>query len=119
MGDNRKRIQDSLLLINHGDSAAMLKAWNGFRHQQLEEVRPAVKDVVDHIEYIIKLVGDDYVGLGADYDGVGSVPAGLEDVSKYPAITEELLKRGYSKKTVRKVLGKNVLRVMKANIKRN
>jgi membrane dipeptidase len=55
------------------------------------------------------------VGLGSDYDGIDSTPLGMEDVTRYPLITEELLRRGYSKKSVRKILGGNVLRVMKAN----
>lgn len=93
----------------------MMDIWSNYREKALEEVRPGVKEVVDHIEYIIKLVGDDYVGLGADYDGVTSVPRGLEDVSRYAEVTEELMRRGYSRRTVKKVLGKNVLRVMKAN----
>ncbi len=70
--------------------------------------------VVDHVEHVIKLVGDDYVGLGADWDGVPEMPAGLEDVSKVPSITEELVRRGYSEKTIKKVMGGNLLRVMAA-----
>lgn len=116
-GDGRKRIQDSLLNVVAGDSARMLKDWSAYREKALEEVRPGVKDVVDHIEYIVKLVGDDYVGLGADYDGVSSVPKGLEDVSRYPEITEELMRRGFSRRSVKKILGKNVIRVMKANMR--
>ncbi len=60
-------------------------------------------------------MGDDYVGIGSDYDRVSSLPVGMEDVNTYPKITEELLRRGYSKKSVKKILGGNVLRVMKAN----
>ena len=71
--------------------------------------------MVDHIDYIAKLVGVDYIGLGADYDGVGSLPRGLEDVSCYPAITNELKARGYSNRSIKKILGGNVLRVFKAN----
>ena len=71
--------------------------------------------LVDHIDYIVKLVGDDYVGLGSDFDGVSSLPQGMDDVTTYPKITEELLRRGYSKKSIKKILGGNVLRVMKAN----
>jgi membrane dipeptidase len=116
-GGERKQVQDSLLKANAGDSTAMRKAWALYRDKELEMLRPTVKDVADHIDYIVKLVGDDYVGLGADYDGVSSVPKGLEDVSRYPEITEELMRRGYSRKSVKKILGKNVLRVMKANFK--
>lgn len=69
--------------------------------------------VVDHVEHVIKLVGEDYVGLGADWDGVPEMPAGLEDVSKVKSITEELVRRGYRERTIKKVLGGNLLRVMR------
>jgi membrane dipeptidase len=69
--------------------------------------------VVDHIVHVIELVGDDHVGLGADWDGVPSLPEGLEDVSRLGFVTAELLKRGYGEDTIRKVLGGNVLRVMR------
>jgi membrane dipeptidase len=63
------------------------------------------------------LIGDDYVGIGSDFDGVSSLPVGLDDVTTYPKITEELIKRGYSNKSIRKILGGNVMRVMKANFR--
>jgi membrane dipeptidase len=66
--------------------------------------------VVDHIEHVIKLAGPDAVGLGTDFDGIPDPPTGLEDVSKLPRITEELLRRGHSEADVRKVLGENFLR---------
>jgi membrane dipeptidase len=72
-----------------------------------------VKDVVNHIDYIVKLVGIDYVGLGSDFDGILTTPKGLEDVSKFPAVTKELLNRGYSEKDIKKILGGNILRVFK------
>lgn len=65
--------------------------------------------VVDHIEHVIKVAGPDAVGLGTDFDGIDDPPEGLEDVSKLPKITEELLRRGYSEDVVRKVLGENFL----------
>lgn len=98
-----------------GDPRQALQQWNTYTQKELESVRPAISDVVDHIDYIVKLVGDDYVGIGSDYDGIGSVPIGLEDVSAYPNITIELLKRGYTKRSVRKILGGNVLRVIRAS----
>jgi membrane dipeptidase len=70
--------------------------------------------VVDHIEHVIALVGADYVGLGADWDGVPVLPVGLEDCSKLEILTRELLWRGHSEATVKKVLGGNILRVMQA-----
>ena len=82
---------------------------------ELQKSMPGVSAVADHIDYIVKMVGDDYVGIGADYDGIGYVPQGLEDVTKYPNLTAELKRRGYSNTSIRKILGGNVLRVLKAN----
>jgi membrane dipeptidase len=74
-----------------------------------------VSDLVDHIDHVVKLVGVDYVGLGSDFEGVGdnSLPSGLENVSKYPNIIYELLKRGYSEEDIKKIAGGNLLRVWK------
>lgn len=71
-------------------------------------------DVVDHIEHIAEVAGVDAVGLGSDFDGMSMTPRGLEDVSCYPSITEELLRRGWSEPDIRKVLGENSLRVLEA-----
>jgi membrane dipeptidase len=76
--------------------------------------RATVGDTADHVDHIRKVAGIDHVGLGGDYDGITSVPQGLEDVSTYPVLTAELLRRGYSDDDVKKVLGLNILRVMKA-----
>ncbi|MDH4069969.1 MAG: dipeptidase [Ignavibacteria bacterium] len=71
-----------------------------------------IGDVIAHIEHVIRLVGVDHVGLGSDFDGVGdSLPTGLKDVSMYPNIIYELLKRGYSEGDIRKICGGNLLRV--------
>ena len=72
-----------------------------------------VADAADHIEHIKKVAGIDHIGLGGDFDGITSVPLGLEDVSKYPALTAELLRRGYKDEEVKKILGLNILRVMR------
>jgi len=69
--------------------------------------------VVEHIDHIAKVAGIDHVGIGSDFDGVGTLPRGLEDVSKYPVITELLLRKGYSEQDIQKVLYKNILRVLK------
>jgi len=71
--------------------------------------------VVDHIEHIAKVAGADHVCLGSDFDGIPTGPAGLDDVSKMPFVTRELLKRGFSPGDVKKILGENVLRVLEAN----
>jgi membrane dipeptidase len=69
--------------------------------------------VADHIDHIRKVAGIDHIGLGSDFDGIDSTPVGLENVSTYPALTAELLRRGYSDGDVRKILGLNALRVMR------
>jgi membrane dipeptidase len=73
----------------------------------------SVHTAVDHIEHILKVAGPDHVGLGSDYDGISRTPKQLEDVSCFPNITQELLNRGHSAETVRKVLGENLLRVLR------
>jgi membrane dipeptidase len=72
-----------------------------------------IHDVVDHIDHIAKVAGVDHVGLGSDFDGITTVPAQLEDVSAYPRITQVLLDRGYQPDDIRKILGGNMLRVMR------
>ena len=69
--------------------------------------------IVEHIAYVVKLVGPDHVGLGSDFDGA-IMPEGMDDCSYLPRITEALLRRGYSDADVRKILGGNMLRVMAA-----
>jgi len=71
----------------------------------------------DHMEHIIQLAGIDHVGLGGDFDGFGLGPKKLTDVSKYPLITKELVRRGYSKEDIFKILGGNFIRVFKENLK--
>jgi len=77
--------------------------------------RATVATVADHIEHVIALVGVDHVGLGSDFDGVGdSLPEGLEDVSAYPNLIQELLARGHDRAEIEKIAGLNVLRVWQA-----
>jgi membrane dipeptidase len=72
-----------------------------------------VQGVVDHIDHIVGLVGPDHVGLGSDFDGIPYTPTGLEDVTRMPNITAELVKRGYSEEDTKKILGGNHLRLIK------
>ena len=96
-----------------------------FRHDHRRknvEVRRALADaklpvvplskLVDHIDHIVKVAGIDHVGFGSDFDGITRSPQGIEDVSGFPHLTEELLRRGYSDGDLRKVLGENFLRVL-------
>ncbi|KAF3934086.1 hypothetical protein ABW19_dt0207117 [Dactylella cylindrospora] len=73
-----------------------------------------IKDVVDHTVYIGEKIGWDHVGFGSDFDGIETVPVGMEDITRYPALIKELLRRGISDENVKKATGKNVLRVWKA-----
>jgi membrane dipeptidase len=68
--------------------------------------------VVDHFDHVIKLAGVDHVGIGSDFDGVGdSLPVGLKDVSQYPNLVAEFLRRGYSESDIARILGGNLMRV--------
>lgn len=82
---------------------------------EAETMRPPLSMLIDHIDYIVKLVGVDYVGLGSDFDGINLTPQQLDDVTTYPLITKALVEKGYSKKDINKILGGNLLRVLKAN----
>ena len=75
--------------------------------------RAVLADAADHIDHIRKVAGIDHIGLGGDFDGIDSVVQGLEDVSTYPALTAELLRRGYKDDEIKKIIGLNVLRVMR------
>jgi membrane dipeptidase len=76
---------------------------------------PDVSKVADHIDHVVAIAGIEYVGLGSDYDGVGdSLPTGLKDVSMYPNLIAELLKRGYKKSDIEKICSGNIFRVWKA-----
>lgn len=98
--------------VRHGDDDAAvdraLKAWSAGHPIP----RGTVAHVVDHIDHIARVAGIDHVGLGSDFDGIPATPDGLEDVSRFPAITEELVRRGYRQREIVKVLGANVLRVL-------
>ena len=87
------------------------KAWRDIQERLLDIWRPGVKDVVDHIDYAVKLAGIDHVGLGSDFDGIPVGPEGLEDVSKIGAVAVEMRRRGYSEEDIEKVSGKNLLGV--------
>lgn len=74
---------------------------------------PSFERIADHIDHAVKVAGVDHVGLGSDFDGVVSTPRGLEDASKIPNLVRELARRGYSEEDLLKILGRNMLRVMR------
>jgi membrane dipeptidase len=81
-----------------------------------EHPRPVttLAQVADHILHIAQIAGVDHVGLGSDFDGIPDAPVGLEGVDRYPALLEELMRRGWSNQDIAKVAGENMLRVMAA-----
>jgi membrane dipeptidase len=85
--------------------------------ERYDEEHPAppssVADVADHADHVRDLIGIDHVGVGSDFDGSPAMPEGLEDVSRYPALFEELAARGYADEDLKKVAGRNVLRVLR------
>lgn len=109
--------RDSLLKINPEPYFADSKLFEKYA-DEVRELRPPLSALLDHLDYIVKLTGVDHVGLGSDFDGINSAPQQLDDVTNYPLITDELFKRGYSKKQIRKILGGNFLRVFAANSKK-
>jgi len=91
-------------------AAAALRAW------EAQHPRPAatLAQVADHVEHIARIAGVDHVGLGSDFDGIPDPPTGLEGVDRFPALLEELMRRGWSDRDIAKLAGDNLLRVMTA-----
>ena len=75
--------------------------------------RPPLKSLIDHIDHVAKVAGIDHVGLGSDFDGVTSLPEGIDSVADLPKITQALVQRGYTREQIDKILGGNFLRVMR------
>ena len=122
----RNLTDDMLKAVAKNKGVVMINFYNGFINTDYAkpgEPRPtkaaetATMDMLmAHFEHAIKVAGIDHVGIGSDFDGVdGLLPPGMEDISKLPTISYELLKRGYSEADVKKVLGENLLRVMAEN----
>jgi membrane dipeptidase len=96
-----------------------VKAWSELPAEQraaTPEPRSTLGDVADHIEHIRKVAGIEHVGMGSDFDGITSVPVGLEDVSTYPMLFAELARRGWTEAELRMLAGENVLRVWREAI---
>jgi len=93
------------------DADAQFKAVTAFRGAN-PLPRATLSDVADHIERIKHIAGSGHVGLGGDYDGITDVVQGLEDVSKYPDLLAELMRRGWSDDELKQLAGENVLRAM-------
>jgi len=111
---NHKTERDSILKINPEPYFADVFLFEKYP-AEVNALRPPLSMLLDHLDYIVKLAGVDHVGLGSDFDGINSAPLQLDDVTNMPLITKELLKRGYTKKDIRKILGENFLRLFEAN----
>ncbi|MDQ2753231.1 MAG: dipeptidase, partial [Bacteroidota bacterium] len=108
--------RDSLLKINPESYFASDYLENKYK-DEVQAMRPPLSMLIDHIDYLVKKAGIDHVGLGSDLDGISITPKGIDDITDYPLITKELMKRGYSDKDIKKILGENFLRVYRANQK--
>jgi membrane dipeptidase len=102
------------LKAKHGEDSETIRAEmkNWATRNPIEQ--GTIHIVLDHIDHIAKVAGVDHVGLGSDFDGIELAPTQLEDVSTYPRITQGLLDRGWSEENIRKLLGANLLRAMRA-----
>jgi len=93
--------------VTYAETAAIEKKWA----EQFP--RPPLKSLIDHIDHIAKVAGIDHVGLGSDFDGITSLPQGIDSVADLPKITQALYERGYTRAQIHKILGGNFLRVMR------
>ena len=111
LNDHGRNVPDDVLqLVRRNGGVVMVTFVPGFL---TSTGKATLADVANHMDHVRKVAGADHVGIGSDFDGIETVPVGLEDVSKYPALTAELLRRGWTDDDVRKALGSNVLRVMR------
>jgi membrane dipeptidase len=111
---NHKAERDSMLKINPEPYFADVYLFEKYP-AEVNALRPPLSMLLDHLDHIVKLAGVDHVGLGSDFDGINSAPLQLDDVTNMPLITKALLKRGYTKKEIRKILGENFLRLLESN----
>lgn len=105
---------DSLIKIYNDYDLASIRL-NVINKAEADQLRPPLSLLIKHIDYMVKLIGADHVGIGSDFDGAESYPLGLDSVTDYPKITAELVKLGYKEKDIDKILGGNFIRVLKAN----
>ena len=117
--DHPRNVPDEVLpIVAKNGGVIMVNFYSAFivPTEQLKKDKEAcgtLHDVVDHIDHLVKVAGIDHVGIGSDFDGVPRLPEQLESVATYPLITQELLNRGYDRESIHKILGGNVLRVLR------
>lgn len=128
-------LSEAPVVVTHGNSHSLWPRWRNLTDEQLigvartggvvgptavpaflgeDEDRAPLSALLDHVDYMVRLIGEDHVGIGMDFDGVHDHRVvDMEDVSRLPNLTAGLLERGYSESTIRKILGENFLRVFK------
>jgi membrane dipeptidase len=106
-----KAYLDSLKRVHADDPLGYRKLRSAFYREKSESFLPGIERILDHMDHIIALIGDDHLGLGSDFDGISISPKGLEDVSDMPEITRCMLERGYAPERIAKILGGNFMRV--------
>jgi membrane dipeptidase len=112
--NRERRAQRSALQDRHGaDTAAVRQGLQAWEAAHPVPPAPTLAAVADHIDHVRQVAGIDHVGYGSDFDGIDCAPTGLEDVSDFPRLTAELLRRGYSDEDAKKVIGLNILRVLR------
>lgn len=111
LNDHGRNVPDDILKqLPKNGGIVMVTFVPGFLRK---DGKATLADVADHMDHVRKVAGADHVGIGSDFDGITQVPVGLENVSTYPALTAELLRRGWPEDDARKALGLNALRVMR------
>ena len=114
--NRHKSEKDSLLNLKWVEYE--INEWLTAKYQsEAQSLRPPLSMLIDHIDHIVKIAGINHVGLGSDFDGIESTPIGLDDVTHMPLVTKALMERGYTKNQIRKILGKNFIRVFKKNMR--
>jgi membrane dipeptidase len=108
-----EKLKPEIAALKAKDPAEGAEYQEGVRNLMAANPLPKVSwtVIVDHIDHMVKVAGIDHVGIGSDFDGIPSVPEGMEDVSKLPAIPAELKRRGYTDSEVKKIMGENFMRV--------
>ena len=104
-------IRDSISKANPGNNDAQFKAVAAWREAN-PTPRATISDIADHMDHIKQIAGAEHIGMGGDYDGITETVVGLEDVSKYPDLLAELVKRGWTDTEIRGVAGENILRAL-------
>jgi membrane dipeptidase len=109
--EKQSEAQEKQLQQAHPDDAAAVKAAMDAWRQAHPAPRATIAEIADHIDHIRQVAGIDHIGIGSDFDGITSTPEGMEDVSTYPKLFAELVRRGYSDADLKKIAGLNLLRV--------